>query len=162
MLLFLFTFVGIASNKTDELIISEIENKSGIEIPDYTNIDDVIFMYEKAKELDIPLSIAFRLIYSESRFIAEPHNGQGYMQVIPLTYNVYLDKLDINDLDNVQKNITIGMTYLKDMYDYWDSWKLAVASYNIGKTGVRKRGIPESKQHYVNFITKKYYNENKN
>lgn len=154
LLLMSISLILIGDETNNKNILFKIEKVSGISIPNYANEDDIIFMYETAKELEIPIRIAFRLIHCESRFVAEPDNGQGYMQVIPLTFNAYSKKLDLVDLNNVQKNIFVGMTYLKDMYNYWNSWKYAVASYNVGKSAVIKNGISEKRKNYIRFITK--------
>ena len=183
ILLILLTSLNVTSNNYEN-IISKIEEESDVKIPKHSNIDDIIYMYNTANELEIPIRIAFRLVFRESSFIAEHENEQGYMQVIPTTFNSYYEKLNLTNLDSLnseQINILIGMTYLKEMHNYWedkqfywknkydkenlwvswDSWKFAVASYNGGKNRVIdciKFGyLPESKLriYYINFIIKK-------
>lgn len=140
----------------EKMLIDDIEKESGLNIPEYANIDDIIFMYETANELKIPIRIVFRLIYTESRFVANPKNGNGYMQVLPSTYKSVSKNVDLTNLSDTEKNILIGMTYLKNLHIHWDSWKLAVASYKEGKGMISSYGgkIPPSAIKYVKFILK--------
>ena len=132
-------------------------------------------MYKTAKFFDIPVRIAFRLVYTESRFndtITSPVGAYGFTQLMPKTFNHLKDQLGFSHLtiDNRFGNIYLGFYYLRTLYDYWinkgksenTAWKFALASYNAGPGKVRKyRGIPPYKEtiEFVNFINKKHSNQ---
>lgn len=112
-------------------------------------------MYKAAKHYDIPYNLAHRLITQESGWNpnAKSYVGAtGLAQLMPTTAKA----LSVDATDPVE-NIIGGMRYLKQMYDRFQSWKLAVAAYNSGATPVvRYRGVPPYKetQHYVKVICK--------
>jgi soluble lytic murein transglycosylase-like protein len=78
-------------------------------------------------------------------------------------------RTDTLNLDKNEEDIYIGLTYLRDLYDFWHqrgnsektSWKLSLASYNAGKGRVLQyKGIPPftETQNFVAFISKVHSN----
>jgi len=156
---------------TNQMNIKEIvESESGVKIPRYANIKYIEYIYNTANDLELPIRIVFRLIYTESKFKGNTvsHEGaKGFMQLMPRTYSKYGKLLEINNLniDNNCKNIIVGLYYLKSMYNYWNKrnitennkWKFTLASYNAGINNVIKhKGIPPFKatRNFLAFILK--------
>lgn len=71
----------------------------------------------------------------------------GLFQLMPAT----AAELGVNPLDPVQ-NIDGGMRYLRQMYDKFGSWDLALAGYNAGPGNVSRGVIPTETTSYVSKI----------
>ncbi len=127
-------------------ILMEVEQY----LPENFNTSHVVYIHEVARELRLPIDLVFRLVKQESGFnqYALSHKGAyGYMQLMPRTYLYYYDKMDLCtefiDIDNPYVNILIGLTMLRELYDIWGRWDLALASYNAGLGNVRRfNGVP--------------------
>ena len=155
-------------------LIQYIEFESEVVIPDYLDSKYVEYIYKLSDTLKISTRVAFRLVYSESRFrdtVTSSMGAHGLMQLMPGTKEMYrtLLRTDTLNLDSNQEDIYIGLNYLKDLYDFWldrknpekVSWRLALASYNAGKGRVLEyKGIPPYKetQEFVAFIYKAHSN----
>ncbi len=128
-------------------------------------MDDLFYMENMRKRLNIPFRIYYRLIYQESRF--KHHNSKseknaiGYFQVTSNTFKWFTEKkLKKNNLNifNPKHNIYVGASYLK----YLSSkcivkdtikWRYTLSSYNAGFSNRYKslREFPETIE-YVQFI----------
>ena len=103
-----------------------------------------------AKRYDIPSQVFFNLITTESNWnpvVTSPRGAVGLTQLMPRTAL----ELDVNPW-NAQQNIEGGARYLRQQYDRFGSWDLALAAYNAGPGAVEKYGgIPPYKetQEYV-------------
>jgi soluble lytic murein transglycosylase-like protein len=155
-------------------LIQYIEFDAEIIIPEYFENDYIEYTYNTATNLNIPTRLAFRLMYTESRFkdsAISPVGASGLMQLMPDTRKMYYDLLAVDtlNLDKNREDIYIGLNLLNDLHDFWKSrgnsdsysWKLALASYNAGKGNVLKyKGIPPFKetQNFVAFINKAHSN----
>lgn len=153
-------------------LIKEIESESEITIPDYVDIKYIEYMYSLSKELSLSTRMVFRLAYRESSFvdtIVSPEGAQGFMQVMPDTYELYAKALQVDTLniDANCKNIYIGLHMLKDLYNYWIekgepdkySWVLSLACYNAGIGKVLfYNGVPPYKEtiKYIGFVLKEH------
>lgn len=101
----------------------------------------------------VPANILTNLIRTESNF--NPRAGsrvgaRGLAQFMPATAKA----LGVN-VDDPQSSIDGAARYLKQLYDQFGSWPLALAAYNSGPGNVRKYGgIPPFKetQNYVKKI----------
>jgi hypothetical protein len=131
-------------------------------------MDDLFYMENMRKSLDIPFSIYYRLIYQESRF--KHHNSKseknaiGYFQVTSNTFKWFTEKKlkkDNLNIFNPKHNIYVGASYLK----YLSSkcivkgrikWRYTLSSYNAGFSNRYKslREFPET-INYVRFIYNK-------
>jgi hypothetical protein len=102
----------------------------------------------------VPLDLARRLVRQESggNFRAvSPKGAQGVMQLMPDTARA----LGVRDPFDPEQNIDAGMRYLKQQYDRFKRWDLALAAYNAGPGAVEKyKGIPPyaETQNYVRSI----------
>jgi soluble lytic murein transglycosylase-like protein len=128
-------------------------------------MDDLFYMENMRRRLDIPFSIYYRLIYQESRF--KHHNSKseknaiGYFQITSNTFKWFAEKkLKKGNLNiyNPKHNIYVGASYLK----YLSSkcivkdtikWRYTLSSYNAGFSNRYKslREFPET-INYVRFI----------
>lgn len=176
-----FTFLFISLILTShELIITENEqdinirefifDNANVIVPDSVDENHLMLMYQKAVELNIPFDIIFRMIKRESNFnptALSSKNAQGYMQIIPGTWNYLLKRFNLpSDTPKTPEwNITIGTAYIDYLRSYWLNrglnenllWDYVLASYNAGKKRVIDYGgIPpfEETIKYVTFVNR--------
>ena len=98
-----------------------------------------------ARKHGIPPDLFNRLVQQESNWNpkAKSHKGAiGLAQLMPFTAK----KLGVNPHDP-QQNLEGGARYLRQMYNKFRSWKLALAAYNAGPGAVEKYGgVPPYKE----------------
>lgn len=109
----------------------------------YTEITGKISKYDDlvkkhAQEIGWDWRLLKSLIYQESMFDEKNKSwtgAEGLMQLMPETAK----ELGVNDMTDPNQNIKAGITYLKNMYTYWEEIpdsiqriKFAMASYNSG------------------------------
>ena len=99
----------------------------------------------------IPLYIARNLVRVESggrQNAVSPSGARGVMQLTPATAKAL--GVDIND---PEQNIEGGMRYLRQQYDRFGRWDLALAAYHSGPQAVIKyHGVPPNSQAFVRRI----------
>ena len=106
-----------------------------------------------ARQHNIPEDLFLRLVGTESNFRpgARSHKGAiGLAQLMPRTAQV----LGVNPHDPRQ-NLEGGARYLRQQYQKFGNWRLALAAYNAGPGAVEKyRGIPPyaETRNYVRLI----------
>lgn len=106
-----------------------------------------------ARKHGIPEDLFLRLVNQESRFnpTAKSHKGAiGLAQLMPDTARL----LGVDPHDPAQ-NLDGGARYLKQQYQKFGSWRLALAAYNAGPGAVEKHGgVPPFKEtrNYVKTI----------
>lgn len=91
-----------------------------------------------ARKHGIPEDLFLRLVQQESGWNpgAVSHAGAtGLAQLMPGTAR----KLGV-DINDPVENLNGGARYLKQMYDKFGSWRLALAAYNAGPGAVEKHG----------------------
>jgi soluble lytic murein transglycosylase-like protein len=109
---------------------------------------------QAARKHNVPEGLFLRLVQQESNWnpTARSHKGAlGLAQLMPDTAR-YLRV----DPMNPRENLEGGARYLREQFDAFRSWPLALAAYNAGPNAVRKHGgIPPYKetQNYVRVIT---------
>ncbi|MCK0138728.1 lytic transglycosylase domain-containing protein [Aliiroseovarius sp. F47248L] len=98
-----------------------------------------------AQRHGIPQDLFLRLVQQESGWNprALSHAGAiGLAQLMPFTAR----KLGV-DPHNPAQNLEGGARYLRQQYDRFRSWKLALAAYNAGPEAVQKySGVPPYKE----------------
>lgn len=98
-----------------------------------------------ARRHGIPQDLFLRLVQQESGWNprALSHAGAiGLAQLMPFTAR----KLGVNPRDPAQ-NLEGGARYLRQQYDRFRSWRLALAAYNAGPEAVQKySGVPPYKE----------------
>lgn len=106
-----------------------------------------------AVKYGIPPHIFNGLIHQESggnQNARSPVGAIGYTQLMPSTAK----GLGVNPYDP-QQNLEGGARYLRQMFDRFHSWKLALAAYNAGPNAVKRYGgIPPyaETENYVRVI----------
>ncbi len=101
----------------------------------------------------VPEDLFLRLVQQESgwRATAKSHKGAyGLAQLMPATARA----LGVDRLDPYE-NLDGGAKYLRQQYERFRSWRLALAAYNAGPEAVAKyNGVPPYKEtkNYVRII----------
>jgi len=111
-------------------------------IPDVVNEGSYYQMaIDMAARYDIPKQIYFNLVTAESNWdplITSPRGAIGLAQLMPGT----AEELGVNPWDALD-NLDGGARYLRQQYERFGTWKLALAAYNAGPGAVeRYGGIP--------------------
>jgi soluble lytic murein transglycosylase-like protein len=107
-----------------------------------------------AQEANIPEDLFFRLIRQESGWkagVTSSAGAYGLTQLMPGT----AEYLGVDPRDPAQ-NLKGGARYLREQFDTFGDWRLALAAYNAGPGAVRKYGgVPpyQETQNYVRSIT---------
>ncbi|MEM9576763.1 MAG: lytic transglycosylase domain-containing protein [Pseudomonadota bacterium] len=107
-----------------------------------------------ARKHGVPEGLFLRLVQQESAWnpkAKSPKGALGLAQLMPGTAR-YL-RVDPHD---PQQNLEGGARYLREQFDTFRSWPLALAAYNAGPQAVKKHGgIPPYKEtrNYVRVIT---------
>ena len=102
---------------------------------------------------NVPEDLFLRLVQQESGWnpVAVSSAGAtGLAQLMPGTAN----RLGV-DIDDPSQNLEGGARYLRQMYDQFGTWKLALAAYNAGPGAVENSGgVPPyaETQNYVSAI----------
>lgn len=106
--------------------------------------EDVI--RKKAAENDIPLSVVFAVIRTESNFNAEAESrvgARGLMQVTKTTFE-WIDfyrgesGFEWDDFYTPEVNIDYGTWLLSYLYKNFGNWETVYAAYNAGPNAVKK------------------------
>lgn len=102
----------------------------------------------------VPVDLFLRLVQQESAWNprAQSHAGaQGLAQLMPGTARY----LGVTNPWDPYQNLDGGARYLREQYDTFGSWRLALAAYNAGPEAVRRHGgVPPYRetQNYVRII----------
>lgn len=92
-----------------------------------------------ACEAGVPARLFDALVVRESRyhrFARSPAGAMGMAQLMPGTAR----DLGVSDPWNPVANLRGGARYLREQFDRYGSWKLALAAYNAGPGNVDKHG----------------------
>lgn len=106
-----------------------------------------------ARRNRVPEDLFLRLVHQESRWNprARSHAGAlGLAQLMPATARV----LGVDPHDPYQ-NLDGGARYLRQQYEEFGSWRLALAAYNAGPGAVQRHGgVPPFREtrNYVRII----------
>ena len=106
-----------------------------------------------ARKHNIPEDLFLRLVRTESGFHPRAKSSKGAIglaQLMPFTAR----NLGVNP-HNPQENLDGGARYLRQQYQRFGTWRLALAAYNAGPEAVeRHRGVPPYRetQAYVHAI----------
>jgi len=126
-----FVQVYISKNRMNEIV--EFYNQF---VRDYELTTAII---ESSIKYDIPTNILFGLIYQESNFNFREKNQNkdgsfdiGLMQLNSTTYKSIIEKNGIEYLLNPYNNLELGCKHLKENYNEYGNWYLALLSYNAG------------------------------
>jgi soluble lytic murein transglycosylase-like protein len=127
----------------------------GFVLPRYKggNKEGVSLARQAAAKEGIPEDLFLNLVQQESGFkpnVTSSAGAHGYAQLMPGT------AADLGvDINDPVQNLRGGARYLKQQYEKFGDWSLALAAYNAGPGAVEKHGgIPPYKetQNYVKKI----------
>lgn len=97
------------------------------------------YAYTLCEELQIDYYIVVALIERESGYkidaSGDSGNSKGYMQIWESWHTGRMQELGVEDLYNPYSNLLVGITYLNELYEKYDSWSLALMAYNMGESG---------------------------
>lgn len=107
-----------------------------------------------AGRYDIPAQLFFNLVTAESNWDAAitSHRGAiGLTQLMPGT----AEELGVDPWD-AYENLEGGARYLRQQYDRFGTWELALAAYNAGPGAVRRNGgippYPETEEYVAKIL----------
>lgn len=139
------------------------------------NSDDVILWLKRSnryfphiekvlKDNSLPDDIKYIVIAESSlKPLASSHKGAvGFWQFIESTGNKYGMKVndDIDERRNFFIATNAAIKYLKDLYEFFGSWTLAAAAYNMGEDGLKTeilmQKVSNYYQLYLNQETQRY------
>jgi len=159
--------------KTKETIYSVLRSK-GISLNQGLDIAEVTI--RQSRRLDLPMSLILAVMKKESLFISyavSSQNAMGLMQVHPITWGEYVEKLKLNVSTHAAfdpvTNIVVATHVLKDLYEYYrkntksesEAWESTLSAYYAGKASFSQTGITESHSKYVGDVNsfKKEFDE---
>lgn len=137
---------------TYSIIMSFLEEEIGS-----AHIRDIIV--NNAIDHEIPVLGAVALSWQESRYTPRAINQNtastdyGLFQLNSLTF----PNLSVDQLFDPNINAKEAMKFLKYLLERFDSWDLAVASYNAGPNAIRNKRIPWITFNHVIKISDKIY-----
>jgi Transglycosylase SLT domain len=114
-------------------------------------------LHEAALSYGLEPALLQALVYQESRYCTDalsPKGAIGLGQLMPATAQA----LGVDPNDPVQ-NLSGAAAYLREQWDSFEDWTLALAAYNAGPGAVIKyQGVPpyEETQNYVVSILSRY------
>lgn len=138
---------------------------SDITVPKHVPKEDLKLINRYTAKFDVPQKYIWRLINKESRFKpdAKSHKGaSGYMQIMPATYNSLLKTYErkhgsISKYNHNQKNLILGIYYLRILHNKYNDWTITFAAYNAGPGNVDNSGgkVPNFNEtkNYVKYIS---------
>ncbi len=105
------------------------------------------------KEYNIPDDFKYlAVIESGLDNVVSPSGAAGFWQIMKGTareYGLEVNK-DIDERYNLEKATVVACEYLQDAYLKFGNWTMAAASYNMGKSGVRRKIKEQESNNYYN------------
>ena len=105
---------------------------------------------QQAAAAGVPPDLAVAVARRESSLSQDARGAAGEVGLFQLMPGT-AQELGVNPYDTGQ-NIAGGVTYLRQQYDRFGDWGLALAAYNAGPSRVARGSIPASTQGYVQDI----------
>lgn len=133
-------------------LLSTISNRSEI-IPKYTGHYESVYKpiaEAAARKFDIPVDLFYRLVQQESNWKPKAISKAGAIglaQLMPITAKL----LGVDPHDPTQ-NLEGGARYLRQQYNKFSSWRLALAAYNAGPDAVEKYGGVPPYEETLNYV----------
>jgi len=105
------------------------------------------------KQYNIPDDFKYlAIIESGLDNVVSPSGAAGFWQIMKGTareYGLEVNK-DIDERYNLEKSTVVACKYLQDSYKKFGNWTMAAASYNMGKSGVKRRISEQKSNNYYN------------
>ena len=101
---------------------------------------------KKSKEYDVPLSVIYAVIRTETNFDPKAESAAGARGLMQITKDAY-EWIDYyrgetgaswNDMFDAEVNIDYGVWLLSYHYNLFGDWETAYAAYNAGQNAVKK------------------------
>jgi len=123
----------------------------------YTNNHEIAqVIIEESLEQNLPINIAFALAWRESQFnpraVSPPNKGGSIDWGLFQLNDGHRKNWTPSEFFDIRKNAHEALVYLKYCMQEMGDIKLALAAYNSGLWGVRKRGVPPVTKRYVDSI----------
>ena len=147
--------------KKKEAIYSILRSK-GISLNQGVDIANAII--GQSRTLDIPVSLILAVMKKESAFnpyAVSSRNALGLMQIHPVTWKEYADKLKLNSSPSAAfdpvTNVVVATHIIKELYDSYkktalsesDLWESVLSAYYAGRTSLAQTGFQPSHRKYV-------------
>jgi soluble lytic murein transglycosylase-like protein len=147
--------------KTKETIYTILRNR-GVSLSQGLDIAEVTI--RQSRKLNLSISLILAVMKKESTFTPyalSSQNAMGIMQVHPITWEEYKDKLNIKVSSHAAfdpaTNIIVATHFLKDLYEYYkkdvrseeEIWKSVLSAYFTGMTSLSQTGMTKSHIKYV-------------
>jgi len=90
-----------------------------------------------ARKYGLPERLFTELVRAESNFnprAVSPKGAMGLCQLMPQTAK----RFGVKDPFDPDENLNAGARYLRELYNRYRDWKLALAAYNAGEGAVEK------------------------
>lgn len=92
-----------------------------------------------ARKHNVPEELFARLVHRESNWNPQAVSVKGALGLAQLMPDTAL-LLGVSDAQDVAQNLDGGARYLRQQFDRFRSWKLALAAYNAGPEAVAQHG----------------------
>lgn len=100
-----------------------------------------IYTYCVCRQYGVSYELVIAMIERESGYIfdevGDDGNSIGYMQIYESCHKDRMERLGCNDLKNPYQNIIVGVDYLAELLEKYDT-RDALAAYNYGAKGARE------------------------
>lgn len=120
----------------------------------------VVSLLNASQTFDIPVELLISVMYAESRYNLNADSGvaTGLMQMHKRFQNQvafefrekYGFRLSFYEIRH--QNVMLGAYYLREMYDKYKSWAMALVAYNCGPGHVDAGEIPSSSIAYAKSV----------
>ena len=156
-----FQKTDLQEYRTKEVIYSILKHK-GISLNQGLEIAQVTI--DQSRSLGIPISLILAVMKKESLFVPyalSSENAMGLMQIHPVTWNDYVDKLRLNVSANAAfdpvTNVIVGTHVIKDLHDVYkrealaepELWEAVLSAYYAGRTSLKRTGVEPAHRQYV-------------
>ena len=147
--------------KKKEVIYSLLRSK-GISLNQGVDVANAIL--QQSRELEIPVSLILAVMKKESAFnpyAVSSRNALGLMQIHPVTWKEYAQKLRINgppsEAFDPVVNVIVATHIIKDLYVFYrktassesELWESVLSAYYAGRTSLAQTGLQSSHRKYV-------------
>jgi hypothetical protein len=112
------------------------------------------FIEETLKQNNMPEDLKYLAIIESSLIshVSSSKGAKGYWQFMEETgkrYGLKVDS-DIDERRNFFSSTRAAVSYLKKLYEYFGSWTLSAAAYNMGEEGLKTEMMVQKEGNYYN------------
>jgi hypothetical protein len=112
------------------------------------------FIEETLKQNNMPEDLKYLAIIESSLIshVSSSKGAKGYWQFMEETgkrYGLKVDS-DIDERRNFFSSTRAAVSYLKILYEYFGSWTLSAAAYNMGEEGLKTEILVQKEGNYYN------------